>query len=65
MLPQTHLQMGYIGPEVPEPASGNAAMWEYGYIPSLAMGIVGAVTFFAISQPHLYYLFTKRGTRSV
>jgi hypothetical protein len=57
--------MGYNGPTVAEPASGNAALWEYGYVPSLAMGIVGIITFAAISAPHLFYLFKKRGTRSV
>ena len=62
--PAAHLQMGYNGPKVPEPSSGNAALWEYGYVPSLAMGIFGVVTFLLVSGPHLLYLFKKRGTRS-
>lgn len=63
--PAAHLQMGHNGPKVPEPSSGNAALWEYGYVPSLAMGIFGVVTFLLVSGPHLLYLYKKRGTRSV
>ena len=57
--------MSYSGPVLNPPPSGEAAMWEYGYIPSLALGIVGVIVWLALAGPHLLYLFTKRGTRSV
>lgn len=37
----------------------------FGYVPSLAMGIVGVITMLLIAGPHGWWLFTKRGTRSV
>ena len=57
--------MGYSGPEDANPVSGNASIWEYGYVPSLALGVIGVITFLAVAGPHLWYLFTSRGTRSV
>jgi hypothetical protein len=56
---------GYTGPSNPNPDDGNAAILEYGYAPSLAMGIIGVIAFLAVAGPHLFYLFTRRGTRSV
>jgi len=55
----------YSGPSFSSPPDGEAAIWEYGYVPSIAMGIVGVVTYLAISGPHLYWFVTKLGTRSV
>lgn len=57
--------MGYNGPVNPDPEDGNASLWEYGYVPSLGLGIVGVILFLAVAAPHLFYLFTRRGTRSV
>ncbi|GFZ45544.1 hypothetical protein JCM24511_03270 [Saitozyma sp. JCM 24511] len=57
--------MGYSGPQNANPPSGEAAIWGYGYVPSLALGIVGVITYIAVMCPHLLLLFRKRGTRSV
>ncbi|WVQ82540.1 hypothetical protein IAT38_004669 [Cryptococcus sp. DSM 104549] len=57
--------MGYTGPIVTPPESGNAAFWSYGYVPSLAMGIVGVITFLAVAGPQLWWFVKIRGTRSV
>ncbi|EIW72542.1 hypothetical protein M231_03477 [Tremella mesenterica] len=57
--------MGYSGPTQPDPPSGDSAIIQYGYVPSLAMGIVGVILWLLVAGPHLLLLFTKRGTRSV
>lgn len=58
--------MGYSGPEIQSPASASDSnIWPYGYIPSLAMGLVGVLVSFLVALPHLWWLVTKRGTRSV
>jgi hypothetical protein len=57
--------MGYTGPEIADPASGDSPIWEYGYVPSLALGIVGVVTYLAIAGPHLWWFVRILGTRSV
>ncbi|ORX37430.1 hypothetical protein BD324DRAFT_579732 [Kockovaella imperatae] len=57
--------MGYSGPVQVPPPDGESAMWQYGYVPSLALGIVGVIVWLALAGPHLFYLFTRRGTRSV
>ncbi|ODO05846.1 hypothetical protein I350_04907 [Cryptococcus amylolentus CBS 6273] len=57
--------MGYTGPTVPSPESGNAAFWSYGYVPSLALGVIGVITFIAVAGPHLWFFVKIRGTRSV
>ncbi|KAK4685614.1 hypothetical protein P7C73_g4531, partial [Tremellales sp. Uapishka_1] len=57
--------MVYSGPQVATPLSGDASVWEYGYQPSLAMGVIGVVLFLLLAIPHLYWFVTKRGTRSV
>lgn len=57
--------MGYTGPIVNPPGSGNAAFWNYGYAPSLALGIIGLITFIAVASPQLWYFVKVRGTRSV
>jgi hypothetical protein len=57
--------MGYTGPQNANPPSGEAAIWEYGYVPSLALGIVGVITYLVVMCPHLLLLFRKCGTRSV
>lgn len=57
--------MGYTGPIVNPPDSGNAAFWNDGYAPSLALGIIGLITFIAVVNPQLWYFVKVRGTRSV
>lgn len=72
--------MGYSGPIRTNPPTGEAAIWLFvslsarhaltladhqGYVPSLAMGIVGVITMLLVAGPHAFYLFTKRGVRSV
>ncbi|ODN92015.1 hypothetical protein L198_05687 [Cryptococcus wingfieldii CBS 7118] len=57
--------MGYTGPTVASPESGNAAFWSYGYVPSLALGVIGVITFIAVAGPHLWFFVKIRGTRSV
>ncbi|WRT64315.1 uncharacterized protein IL334_001247 [Kwoniella shivajii] len=57
--------MPYAGPIVNPPESGNAPFWQYGYVPSLPMGIIGVTSFMLISGPHLWWFVKKRGVRSV
>ncbi|TYJ56513.1 hypothetical protein B9479_002760 [Cryptococcus floricola] len=57
--------MGYTGPTVASPESGNAAFWSYGYVPSLALGVIGVITIVAVAVPHLWFFVKIRGTRSV
>ncbi|WVQ62002.1 uncharacterized protein L199_000135 [Kwoniella botswanensis] len=57
--------MPYTGPINNPPATGEAPFWEYGYIPSLSMGIVGCVAFLLVSGGQLWWFVKKRGTRSV
>jgi hypothetical protein len=57
--------MAYDGPKNVDPQTGNLAIYPYGYRPSLAMGIIGCITFFAVAGPHLWWFLKKRGTRSV
>ncbi|WWC58761.1 uncharacterized protein I303_101305 [Kwoniella dejecticola CBS 10117] len=57
--------MPYTGPLNNPPATGEAPFWEYGYVPSLAMGIVGCVTFLLVGGGQLWWFVKKRGTRSV
>jgi hypothetical protein len=57
--------MAYDGPKNVDPAPGNLAIYPYGYRPSLAMGIIGAITFLFVAGPHLWWFLKKRGTRSV
>ncbi|WWD09594.1 hypothetical protein V865_007722 [Kwoniella europaea PYCC6329] len=57
--------MPYTGPINNPPATGEAPFWEYGYIPSLPMGIIGCVAFLLVSGGQLWWFVKKRGTRSV
>ncbi|WVQ77099.1 hypothetical protein IAR50_006782 [Cryptococcus sp. DSM 104548] len=57
--------MGYTGPTINPPESGNAAFWNYGYVPSLALGVIGVITFLFVAGPHLWFFVKVRGTRSV
>ncbi|WVW82482.1 hypothetical protein I302_104493 [Kwoniella bestiolae CBS 10118] len=57
--------MPYTGPIINPPAPAEAPFWEYGYVPSLAMGIVGCVVFLLIMGGQLWWFVKKRGTRSV
>lgn len=55
---------GYTGPINRNPGPGESAIIIYGYTPSLAHGIVGAVTFLLVAFVQLWYLIKKRGHRS-
>lgn len=55
---------GYTGPINRNPGPGESAIIIYGYTPSLAHGIVGAVTFLLVALVQLWYLIKKRGHRS-
>nr|ODN87469.1 hypothetical protein L203_03246 [Cryptococcus depauperatus CBS 7841] len=66
LLERDTSNMGYTGPIVnPQASSADAVFWNYGYVPHLAMGIIGVLTFIGVAGPHLWYLFKRRGTRSV
>ncbi|WVR05323.1 hypothetical protein IAU60_002337 [Kwoniella sp. DSM 27419] len=52
----------YKGPINPNPKDDEARIVIYGYVPSLALGIVGIITFILIGGVHAYWLFTKRWT---
>ncbi|KAL7420657.1 hypothetical protein Q5752_004608 [Cryptotrichosporon argae] len=55
----------YSGPTLVPTPSGDESIHPYGYVPSLGMGVVGLITFAIVAAPHLWYLFTRRGVRSV
>ena len=73
--------MPYSGPVRQDPPTGESPIWLFvsrcrvalptcradhqGYVPSLPMGIVGVVSMLLVASAHAFYLFTKRGTRSV
>ncbi|WWC66214.1 uncharacterized protein I206_100115 [Kwoniella pini CBS 10737] len=57
--------MPYNGPINNPPAIGEAPFLEYGYVPSLAMGIIGCMTFLLVCGLQLWWFVKKRGTRSV
>ncbi|ORY34257.1 hypothetical protein BCR39DRAFT_586065 [Naematelia encephala] len=57
--------MPYSGPQIVSPAAGDTPIWNYGYIPSLGLCIVGVITFLLVACPHLWLFVTKLGTRSV
>ncbi|OWZ66479.1 hypothetical protein AYX15_02247 [Cryptococcus neoformans] len=57
--------MGYTGPIINPPYPGDAAFWNYGYVPSLALGVIGVITFIAVAGPQFWYFVKIRGTRSV
>lgn len=50
---------GYTGPLNPSPAEGESVIIIYGYVPSLALPIVGVITFAIVLLANVYYLFTK------
>lgn len=51
----------YNGPINPSPGDGESSIIIYTYIPSLALGIIGVITFSLIFFVNLYYLIKKRG----
>jgi hypothetical protein len=50
----------YSGPINPNPGPGEARIVIYSYIPSLALGIVGLLTFAVIFGINIYYLFAPK-----
>lgn len=51
----------YTGPINPDPAPDEASIIIYTYVPSLALAVVGVVTFALIFIVNLYYVIVKRG----
>jgi hypothetical protein len=51
----------YNGPINPNPGPGESSIIIYSYVPSLALGVVGVITFTLIFLVNLYYLIKKRG----
>jgi hypothetical protein len=54
----------YHGPINTNPGPGEASIIIFGYVPSLALGIVGAVAFFLVLLANAWYALSKRGCRS-
>jgi hypothetical protein len=54
----------YRGPINSNPQDGEARIVIYGYIPSLALAVVGVVTFGIILAVNLFYVIRKGGYRS-
>jgi hypothetical protein len=54
----------YRGPINTNPGDGEASIIIYGYVPSLALGIVGAVAFFLALLANAWYALSQRGYRS-
>lgn len=48
----------YNGPINPNPVEGESRIIIYGYVPSLALGIVGAATFAIILLANIWYIAT-------
>ena len=57
--------MSYTGPVRMDPPAGESPIWLFGYVPGLPLNIIGCITMLLIAAPHAWYLFTKRGVRSV
>ncbi|KAK6903098.1 hypothetical protein I204_07763 [Kwoniella mangroviensis CBS 8886] len=53
----------YRGPINPNPKNDEASIIIYGYTPSLALGIIGIITFTICVSLHSFWLARKRGTR--
>jgi hypothetical protein len=54
----------YRGPINTDPGPGEASIIIYGYVPSLALGVVGAVAFFLVLLANAWYALSQRGYRS-
>jgi hypothetical protein len=57
--------MSYSGPVHADPPAGESSIWLFGYVPGLALNIIGCITMLMVAGPHAYALFFKRGVRSV
>ena len=57
--------MSYTGPVRMDPPVGESPIWLFGYVPGLALNIIGCITMLLVAGPHALHLFTKRGVRSV
>ncbi|WVW82924.1 hypothetical protein I302_104938 [Kwoniella bestiolae CBS 10118] len=53
----------YRGPINPNPKDDEASIIIYGYTPSLALGIIGIITFAICVSLHSFWLARKKGTR--
>ncbi|WWD16082.1 hypothetical protein CI109_100507 [Kwoniella shandongensis] len=54
----------YRGPINPNPKEDEARIVIYGYIPSLALGLVGIITFILVACAHTFWLVRKKRTRT-
>lgn len=53
----------YHGPINPNPGPGEARIIIYSYVPSLALGIIGAVTFLATLAANIVYMIRVKPHR--
>ncbi|WVQ98861.1 hypothetical protein IAU59_005992 [Kwoniella sp. CBS 9459] len=51
----------YNGPINPNPKDDEASIIIYGYVPALALGVVGIITFFLVAAAHSFWFFTPKG----
>lgn len=56
--------MSYNGPINPNPKDGEAGIVIYGYIPSIALAIVGLATFAIVLGLHVWQIVKWKGTRT-
>ncbi|KAK8869655.1 hypothetical protein IAR55_000223 [Kwoniella newhampshirensis] len=54
----------YRGPINPNPKDDEARIVIYGYVPSLALGLVGIITFMLVLCVHTFWLVRKKKTRT-
>ena len=51
----------YNGPILQNPGENETPIIIYGYIPSLALGLVGTITFGLLCAAQLFYVFKWKG----
>ena len=54
----------YKGPINPNPKDGEASIIIYSYVPALALGIIGVITFAVVLAAHIALAAKNRGYRS-
>ena len=55
--------MPYSGPRNPDPGPGESFITIYGYVPSLAFGIIAMICFLAALAVHTFWLVRSKRTR--
>ncbi|WVF72064.1 hypothetical protein IAT40_006876 [Kwoniella sp. CBS 6097] len=51
----------YKGPINPNPKDDEASIIIYGYVPALALGIIGIITFVLVAGGHAFWYFSPKG----